>query len=231
MNVLIVEDDEITRLDFEHKVAQVPFLELVGSCSSGMEAAGIVMKQQVDLVILDVMLPDMDGLQFISTLNAQRPQIILVSSNQKFAVDAFEYDVTDFLTKPVSNERFFKAISKAKKIYEAGSGLTSHDDENIFIKVNLKMVRIDTKDIMFVEALSDYVNLNTSKGKYTIHSTMKALEEALPSKHFFRVHNSFIIRLDKIASIEDSCLIINETLIPISRSKMKSLLQRLKFLG
>lgn len=231
MNCLIVEDDEITRLDFEHKVSQVAFLELVGSCSSGVEAAGIMMKNQVDLVILDVMLPDMDGLQLLSTLNTERPQIILVSSNQKFAVDAFEYDVTDFLTKPVSNERFFKAIAKAKKTYEAGSGLTAHDDQNIFIKVNSRMVRIDTKDIMFIEALADYVNLHTTKGKFTIHSKMKTLEEALPSKHFFRVHNSYIIRLDKISSIEDSCLVINETLIPISRSKMKNLLQNLKFLG
>jgi DNA-binding LytR/AlgR family response regulator len=229
MNCIIVEDAELVRLDFENKVKHVPFLHLVHSCPSAIEASSVIMNNPIDLVVLDVMLPDMDGLQFMKALDRDRPQIILVSSESKYAVDAFEYDVTDFLVKPVSMERFFKAVAKAKKIYDAGSGISSHDDESIFIKVNSRMVRIDTKDIQYVEALSDYVVLYTLAGKFMIHTTMKRMEGALPRKSFFRTHNSYIIRLDKIVSIEDNCLVIADKLIPISRSKMKPLQERLKF--
>lgn len=231
MNCIVVDDDEIMRLDFANKIKNVSFLELTHSCTTAMEATNVIMNSQVDLVILDVMLPEMSGLQFMSALDRIRPQIILVSSDPKFAVDAFEYEVTDFLVKPVTMERFFKAIAKAKKGYDAGSGISSHTDESLFIKVNSRMVRIDTKDIIYVEALADYVNLYTPKNKYTIHSTMKGMESSLPSNHFFRVHNSYIIRLDKIISIEDNCISLGEKLIPISRSKMKDLIERLKFLG
>jgi DNA-binding LytR/AlgR family response regulator len=231
MNCVIVDDDEITRMDLEHKVKQVSFLNLLANCSTAMEATDVILNDQVDLVILDVMMPGMNGLQLMKALENERPQVILVSSDQKFALEAFEHDVTDFLVKPVLNERFFKAVVKAKKTYEAGSGIGDHDDENIFLKVNSKLIRIDTRDILVVEALADYVTIHTANGKYTVHSTMKGMEVALPEKNFFRAHNSYIIRLDKITSIEDSCMIIGDKLIPISRSKMKGLLQRLKFLG
>lgn len=231
MNCIIVEDSEVTRTDFENKVRQVSFLNLVGSCTTAIEATNIIMNTQVDLVILDVMLPEMDGLQFMKALDKERPQIILVSSNKKYALDAFEYEVTDFLAKPVSMERFFKAISKAKKKFEEGSGISSHDDLSIFIKVNSLLVRVDSREICFIEALGDYVTIHTTKTKYTIHSTMRAIESALSDKFFFRAHNSYIVRLDKISSIEDNCMIVGEKLIPISRSKMKDLMQRLKFLG
>jgi two-component system, LytTR family, response regulator len=131
MNCVIVEDAELVRLDFENKIKHVPFLELVHSCGSAIEASTVIMNNQVDLVILDVILPDMDGLQLMKALDRQRPQIILVSTESRYAVDAFDFDVTDFLVKPVSMERFFKAVAKAKKIYDAGSGISSHDDESI----------------------------------------------------------------------------------------------------
>lgn len=231
MNCIIVEDSEVARLDFENKVRQVPFLKLVHSCGLAVEAANFIMHTQVNLIILDVMMPQMTGLQFMQTLAATRPQIILVSTDKKFAVEAFDYDVTDFLVKPVSMERFLKAISKAKKIFEEGSGLASHTDESIFIKVNSLLVRVELKDIIFVESLGDYITMYTSKNKYTIHSTMKGIEISLPDKHFFRVHNSYLVRLDRIVSIEDNCIMIGDKLIPISRSKMKDLMHRLKLLG
>jgi DNA-binding LytR/AlgR family response regulator len=231
MNCIIVEDSEVARLDFENKVSQVSFLKLVHSCPTAVEATNVIMNTQVDLVILDVMMPEMDGLQFMQALDKERPQVILVSSDKKFAIDGFEHEVTDFLVKPVSRERFFKAISKAKKKYEERSGLSSHDDMSIFIKVNSLLVRVDSREILYVEALSDYVTIHTTKTKYTVHSTMKGMENALADNHFFRVHNSYIVRLDKIASIEDNCMVIGDKLIPISRSKMKDLMKRLKFLG
>ena len=231
MNCLIVDDDALSRLDFEHKTSQVSSLKLIRSCSSAIEAADIIMNEKVDLIILDVMLPEMSGLQFVKALDKIHPQIILVSSDKNFALDAFDHDVTDFLVKPVSNERFLKSVGKARKFSEMSNGSPSFDNEYVFVKANSRLVRINIKDILFVEALADYVTLNTSDARYTVHSTMKAMENELPARYFFRGHNSFIIRLDKIFSIEDNCVLINQKLIPISRSKMKGLLQRLKLLG
>src|ERR1051326_7969156 len=178
MNCIIVDDDAMARLDLENKVGQVSFLNLIQSCSSASQAVTALMNQQVDLMILDVMMPEMNGLQLIKALEAERPQVVLISSNRDFAVDAFDFDVTAFLVKPISNERFFRAIAKARKLYESRTGISSHDDNHIFIKVNSRLVKIDTRDILYVEALADYVTIHTSTSRYTVHSTMKGMETA-----------------------------------------------------
>lgn len=231
MNCIIVDDDSVVRLDLENKISQVSFLNLVQSCSSAAEATSALMKEQIDLMVLDVMMPDMNGFQLMKALETERPQVVLVSSNKEFAVEAFDFDVTDFLVKPISNERFFRAIAKARRLHETRTGISSHDEHHIFLKVNSRLVKIDMREIHFVEALADYVTVHTSTNKYTIHSTMKGMEAALPEKYFFRAHNSYIIRLDKIIEIEDNCVVIGQKLIPVSRSKIKGLMQNLKLLG
>ncbi|MBI3501458.1 MAG: response regulator transcription factor [Bacteroidetes bacterium] len=231
MNCIIVDDDATARLDLENKIAQVSFLNLAQSCSSPAEAITALMGEQVDLMILDVMMPETNGLELMNALKEERPQVILISSNKDFAVDAFDFEVTDFIVKPISNERFFRSITKAKRMHEMQTGISSHDEEHLFIKVNSRLVKIDTRDILFVEALADYVTIHRSVNKYTIHSTMKGMEKALSEKKFFRAHNSYIIRLDKISEIEDNCLVLGPKLIPVSRSKLKGLMQRLKFLA
>ena len=230
MNCIIVDDDALVRLDLENKIGQNPFLNLIGSCSSASEATKCIMDQQVDLMILDVMMPGMNGLELMKALEAERPQVILVSSNKDFAAEAFDFDVTDFLVKPVSNERFLRAIVKARRLHEGRAGIALHDDNYVFIKANARLVKIDIRDILFVEALSDYVTINTANNKYTIHSTMKGIETTLPEKYFYRIHNSYIIRLDRISEIDDNCVIIGQKLIPVSRSRIKGLMQKLKLL-
>lgn len=230
MNCIIVDDDEVARLDLENKIKQISFLHLIGSYSSAQEATRSIVNQQVDLMILDIMMPKMNGLEMMKALETEKPQVVLISSNKDFAADAFDFDVTDFLVKPISNERFFRAIAKARKLHEGRTGVSSHDENFVFIKVNTRLVKIDIRDILFVEALADYVTVNTSTNKYTIHSTMKGMEASLPEKYFFRAHNSYIIRLDKISEIEDSCVVIGQKLIPVSRSKISGLMQKLKLL-
>src|SRR4051812_46614363 len=178
MNCIIVDDDNIARLDLEHKISQISFLNLIASCASAAEATKSVMNQQVDLMILDIMMPEMNGLELMKALEAERPQVILVSSNKEFAAEAFDFDVTDFLVKPITNERFFRAIAKARRLHEGRTGISFHDENYVFIKVNTRLVKIDIRDILFVEALADYVTVNTSNNKYTIHSTMKGMEIA-----------------------------------------------------
>jgi DNA-binding LytR/AlgR family response regulator len=230
MNCIIVDDDEMIRLDLENKISQTMVLNFVGSCGNAIEAAELLLTENVDIIFLDVLMPGMTGLDFVKTLAASKPEIIMVTSNKDFAVEAFEYDVTDFLVKPVSYERFLKAVSKAKRNIDKKDTTINTIDEHIFIKVSSRFVKLQLKNILFIEALADYVTIHTPTEKYTIHSTMKGIENALPVSDFLRVHNSFIVRLDKIASIEDNSISINETTIPVSRSKTKLLMQRLKML-
>jgi two-component system LytT family response regulator len=230
MNCIIVDDDKISRLDLGNKVKQIPFLNLIDSCSSAEEATTCMMRQQVDLMILDVLMPGMNGLELMKALQAEKPQVILVSSSKEFAPEAFDLDVTDFLVKPVSNERFLRSIAKAKRFYNEKVGVSLPDENFVFVKVNSRLVKIDVRDILFVEALADYVTVNTINNKYTIHSTMKGMEITLPERHFFRVHNSYILRLDKIAEIEDNYVAIGQKLIPVSRSRVRGLMQKLKIL-
>ncbi|MCW3071087.1 MAG: response regulator of the LytR/AlgR family [Bacteroidetes bacterium] len=230
MNCIIVDDDEMIRLDLEEKINQTMTLNLIGSCSNAMEASNLVMTKNVDLIFLDVMMPGMTGLEFIKTLSASRPELIMITSNKEFAAEAFDYDVTDFLVKPVSYERFLKAVSKAKRNFDKKGTTINTIDDHIFIKVASRFIKLELNNIQYIEALADYVTIYTATDKYTIHSTMKGIENTLPGNDFARVHNSYIVRLDKIAAIEDNSITVNKTTIPVSRNKFKPLMQRLKLI-
>ncbi|MCW3103292.1 MAG: response regulator of the LytR/AlgR family [Bacteroidetes bacterium] len=230
MNCIIVDDDEMIRIDLEEKVNQTMTLNLIGSCCNALEASNLVMTKNVDLIFLDVMMPGMTGLEFIKTLSASRPELIMITSNREFAAEAFDYDVTDFLVKPVAYERFLKAVSKAKRNFDKKGTTINTIDDHIFIKVASRFIKLELKNIQYIEALADYVTIYTATDKYTIHSTMKGIETTLPANDFARVHNSFIVRLDKIAAIEDNSITVNKTTIPVSRNKFKPLMQRLKLI-
>jgi DNA-binding LytR/AlgR family response regulator len=228
MNCIIVDDDEMIRIDLEEKINQTMSLNLVGSCSNALEASNMVMTKSVDLIFLDIMMPGMTGLEFIKTLSASRPEVIVITSNKEFAAEAFDYDVTDFLLKPFSYERFLKAVTKAKRNFDKKGTTINTIDDHIFIKVASRFIKLELKNIQYIEALADYVTIYTAAEKYTIHSTMKGIENTLPANDFARVHNSFIVRLDKIIAIEDNSITVNKTTIPVSRNKFKPLMQRLK---
>lgn len=230
MNCIIVDDDELIRIDLERKIAGIPFLHLVGTCASATEAADLLMRTLVDLVFLDIMMPGMNGLQFLGSLSNQRPQVILVTSEKQYAAESYDYQVTDFIVKPVSDERFLKAVMRAaakhNAVPEAAQGRSNH----LFVKYNGALARVETEDILYIEAHADYVTIHTAAQGYTVHSTMKTLQESLPEDKFFRVHNSFIINLDKISQIEDNLIKVDKKLIPVSRSRVKSLMQRLNMI-
>lgn len=230
MNCIIVDDDEMIRLDLEEKINQTMTLNLVGSCSNALEASNLVMTQNIDLIFLDVMMPGMTGLEFIKTLSASRPELIMITSNKEYAAEAFDYDVTDFLVKPVAYDRFLKAVSKAKKNFDKKGTTINTIDDHIFIKVSSRFVKLELKTIQYIEALADYVTIYTATDKYTIHSTMKGIEGVLPVNDFARVHNSYIVRLDKITAIEDNSISVNRVTIPVSRNRFKPLMQRLKLI-
>jgi DNA-binding LytR/AlgR family response regulator len=163
-------------------------------------------------------MPEMSGIDFLETLT-NPPQIIIISSKDKYALDAFNYDVTDYLLKPISYSRFFKAVNKANVRFK---NKVDTKDNEIFIKKNSALVRLKYEDILWVEALENYVIFNTFSDKYTIHFTMKAIEQKLPSNRFTRVHRSYIVNTSSIKVIEDNSVVIKThdgaKSIPIGKS-------------
>lgn len=230
MNCIIIDDDEMSRRAMQQLVSQVQFLNLSGVCSNATEALSTLNTTQVDLMLLDVEMPDISGLDLIKSLK-NHPLTILATSKKEYAIEAFECNVIDYLVKPVSLDRFLKAIFKAKEIFDSSQQtLESLDKDFVFIKANGVLIKIDIKDILWLEALGDYVTIHTSEKKYTIHSTMKAIEKKLSPNLFIRVHRSFMVSLNKIVSIDDNVIVINKQLIPIGAIYKDNLAKKLNLL-
>ena len=173
-------------------------------------------------------MPEMSGIEFIREFK-EKPQIILISSKKEYAAEAFDFNITDYIVKPAAYARFLKAAEKALEIEES---IKVNDDnkKELYIKKDSRLIKIDCKDVLYIEALSDYVNIYTTTVRYTVLSTMKGIEAKLPLKEFARIHRSYIIRLDKIKAIEDGAVIINEQTIPISNSYKKDFINVLNIL-
>ena len=227
MNCIIVDDDKLSCKILEGYVNKYPSLNLLGVFNDPVSARNEMSKQkEIDLILLDVKMPEMDGFDFIGSLD-HPPNIIIVSGGGEFALKAFDFNVVDFLLKPISYARFCKAIDKTVR-YFTPKEITSSGDEEIFIKKGSSLVKLKLKDIVFVEALENYVTLNTNTDKFTIHFTMKAIENQLPSAVFIRVHRSFIINKSMIQAIKDNSLDISVghsvKNIPVGKSFKDSLL-------
>lgn len=229
MNCLIIDDDPVARKAVEHCISRTDGLQLAGSCGGVSDALKIIKEKKTDLIFLDVEMPEMSGIDFLRTFR-EIPQIILITGKKEYAAEAFDYDVTDFLLKPIDYARFLKAVSKAQTIH-GNTQVEDNDSEGLFVKKeSSRFVRISLKDILYIEALADYVNIYTRDGRHTILATMKSIEARLPQKDFIRIHRSFIVRLDSIEEIEENSVNIGGKSIPVSRSHKEELFNRLKML-
>jgi DNA-binding LytR/AlgR family response regulator len=227
MNCIIVDDDKLSCKLLEGYVTKYASLNLIGIFNDPVSARNEISKHKdIDLILLDIKMPEMDGFDFIGSLD-HPPSIIMVSGGGEFALKAFDFNVVDFLLKPISYARFCKAIDKVMR-YFTPKEISSSGDEEIFIKKGSSLVKLKLRDIVFVEALENYVTLNTNTDKFTIHFTMKAIESQLPSGVFIRVHRSFIINKSMIQAIKENSLDItighNVKNIPVGKSFRDSLL-------
>lgn len=206
MNCVVIDDDKLSRTLIDSYITRTEFLTSVGVYTDGVEAINAINKSSdpIDLIFLDIEMPEMDGVEFLSSLK-MNAQVIIISAKEQYALKAFEYDVVDYLLKPITYTRFYKAVSKANERYRI-SGDFMKDRNEIFIKTNSSLVRLNYNDIVWIEALENYVVVNTKKNKYTIHFTMKAIEEKMPSVLFTRIHRSYIVNISKINQIEDNCV-------------------------
>lgn len=228
MNCIIVEDDELARHALETMVAETDFLTLVKSCVKASEAKAVLKKEEVDLIFLDVKLPGMNGIELLKTFEDSKAQVVMITADKSFAAEAFDQDVCDFIVKPITRTRFIKAVHRAKRFAEMNKKGTAK--EALFIKVNSVLKRVNLQDVLFIEAMADYMTVNTPNNKYVLKSTMKNMMDRLPPKEFVRVHNSFIVRIDKITSIEDARVFLSKKEIPISRNRRKNFLNTINLL-
>lgn len=217
----LIIDDELLAIDvIAGYIPQVPFLELVGTYNNPVEALLHLQKEKVDLIFLDIQMPKLSGLQFIKLLNS-RASVIIVSAYKEFAFDGYENNVTDYLLKPVSFERFLKSAEKAYRLAEL---LTKEPNlqpggEFIFVRTENKMVKINFSDILYIEGLKNYVSIYIGNNKRVITlQNMKTLEEILPAKRFVRVQKSYIVNLEKIDTIERQRIFIGSHSIPIGET-------------
>jgi DNA-binding LytR/AlgR family response regulator len=235
MNCIIIDDDQTSRLLFEKYINKVDYLNLKYSFSSAIDAINLIKsEEEIDLIFLDIEMPEMNGIEFINNFN-NLPQIIIVSAQEKYALNAFEYDVTDYLLKPVSYARFYKAASKAYE-KQNGKNNVAHNNDGIFIKSSSSsFIRLRYDDILWLKALENYVVIHTQKNKHTIHFTMKAIYDKLPSEKFLRVHRSYIVNINKISLIRDNTIIINNDSsaepIPIAKTYKEELLKKINILA
>ncbi len=228
MNSIVIDDDKMSRVLIEEFVGKSDGINLTGSFSNAIDAINAIkVNDSIDLIFLDIEMPQMTGIDFLNSLD-NPIQVIIISSKEKYALNAFDYDVTDYLLKPITYSRFYKAIDKALNRYKKEK-LSSDSKDEIFIKKGSSLVRIKFDEILWIEALENYVILNTSLEKLTIHFTMKAIEKKLPSKKFIRIHRSFIVNASKISIIQDNAVEIKlkgEIItIPIGKSYKEQLMK------
>lgn len=230
MRCIVVDDDELSRSVIEDLINETESLVLIKSCADAVEAFKVIKEEHIDLVFLDIEMPKMDGLEMLRTLSPL-PQVILVTAHEKYALESYEYDITDFLHKPISLARFMKAVDKAYNRFESNRASITSQEKTIFIKADSRLVQINTEDILFIEALGNYMRIyTTGDQKYTILSTMKDIIGKLSTEDFVRVHRSFIVRLDKIESIEDNYIVISKKQINIGKAYKDDLTQKLNLL-
>lgn len=228
LRCIVVDDDDMSRNVISHFISKTNFLSPVKEFNNAIEASNFVKDEQVDVIFLDVKMPEMTGMEFIQTLENEY-EIILITSESDYAVEAFEKSVTDFLVKPVEYSRFLKAAQKASKNIENRKGVVK-DSNELYVRAESKLVRIPFEDILFVEALADYVIIHTPSKKHIVHFTMKGIENRLPAKLFARTHRSYIVNTNKIEVLEDNSIVIEKKYIPIGASYRDSLMERLNLL-
>ncbi|MFO7852753.1 MAG: LytR/AlgR family response regulator transcription factor [Bacteroidota bacterium] len=230
MNCIIVDDDKLSRKVLTEHVKRSSFLTLVGDYDNAIDARNLLAeKSDIDLIFLDIQMPEMDGFELINSLE-NPPAIIMVTVNEKMAVKAYDLDVIDYLVKPVTYSRFCKAVDKVIR-YQNKSARENIGQQEVFIKKASSLVKLKLIDIIVVEALENYVVVHTDKEKYTIHFTMKAIEQQLPSLIFIRVHRSYIVNKSRIVMIKDNSIDIKGDVdvknIPIGKSYRESLLKEI----
>lgn len=236
MNCIIIDDEATARAIINKLCSKHKDIKVVEEFSDAIQAIKYLNHHEVDLIFLDIHMPNFNGFDFIQTLK-NPPKIILTTSDVNFAIQAFEYDcIVDYLVKPISFDRFQKSIQKSNANNNNKSAsirpkkIESSSGNDLYVNIDRRLIKINIPSIYLVEAKGDYIYLKTDNKNYTVHSTLKKIEEKLPNHTFLKVHRSFIININRIIDIEDNSVLIQKDVIPVSRSNRPELMKRLNLL-
>jgi DNA-binding LytR/AlgR family response regulator len=235
---MIVDDEPLARSLLTQYVAKVPSLELIQACSNPLEALGVLRESSIDLLLLDIQMPDLTGINLLKIL-PKKPMVILTTAYSEYALEGYELDVVDYLLKPITLERFLKAIEKVihrlttqnpiptvspngNPVPEKAIVVTEPSQSFLFVKDGSKLVKVKLQEILYVEGLKDYVAIHTPNKKIVTLQRIKSLETQLPESHFIRIHNSYIVALEWIDAIFKEKVQIGSTLLPISDTYRKA---------
>ncbi len=238
MTCIIIDDEMMARAIIEQYITSLSKIKVAGVFPNAITAMKYLNDNKVDVIFLDIHMPDFNGFDFIKTIK-NHPKIILITSDKDYALAAFEFDfIIDYLVKPITKDRFEKAISKltnrsrAKELPQIikGEVNTAKPTNDLYVNIGNRLIKIDFSQITLIKAQGDYVEIKTESSSYTVHSTLKKLESKLPEKMFLRIHRSYIINTNKIIDIENNSVLVGREIIPVSRANKSELLNRLNLL-
>lgn len=228
IRTLIVDDEPLAREILESHASQIPDLEILASCANALEANEIVQSTDVDLVFLDIQMPQISGLDWLKSLR-NPPLVIFSTAFSEYAVEGFELNAVDYLLKPIAFDRFLKAVNKAKDQLKAQKQDLPASEHYMFVKADKKLVKVSFEDIVYIEGLKDYVIIRMEQDRVITLQTMKSLEEKLPSNLFRRIHRSYIVNIQKIQALDGSMIEVtlkNQTkLLPIGKNYRDDVLE------
>lgn len=222
LKCIITDDEPIARKGLQSYVERIDFLELVGVCEDAIQLNNQLKSQQADLLFLDIEMPYMTGIELLNSLS-NPPKVIITSAYAEYAIKGYDLEVSDYLLKPISFDRFLKAVNK---VYDQLiSSQTPVVQDYLFVKISLKLEKIRFNDMRFIEGVENYVAIYTSDGKIITHTTLRTILQKLPPERFVQVHKSYLVNIDKIDSIEGNLLGIGKNKIPLSRTYKETALE------
>lgn len=231
----LVDDEPLAIRVLENHIEKIDSMEVVSVCNNAMEFLDALKNKKIDLVFLDIQMPNLTGIEMLKTL-PEPPAVVITTAYRNYAIDAFELDVLDYLLKPITFERLLKAVNKyhsrnqKQVVHVSGSNSAESEDAYIYIKRNKTMIKIMVEDIIYIESLKEYIRIHTADEKFMTKQKLSLMEEKLPDNEFLRIHKSFIVAIKKVKTISPSTIGLFEDIqLPIGRSYKAYVLNRLNY--
>mgnify|MGYP006110044019 CR=1 FL=1 len=227
MNSIIIDDDEISIEIIKSHAQNTAGITITDTFTSAIEAKKYLDENKCDLIFLDINMPQMNGFEFMQMIGNKLPNVILITSHEEFAIEAFKFNVVGYLLKPVKYYDFVSSIKKIDQNFNKTKSTIKKENATIFIKEGKSIIKVNKDDIIYIQSMGDYAKIHTIKKDYTIHSTMKSLETKFSTDKFIRVHRSYIIRISSIEDIEDDTICVLDKIIPIGKTYKKDVYSKI----
>jgi DNA-binding LytR/AlgR family response regulator len=227
INCLVVDDEPIAREGMMEYIRQIDYLNAFAQCKSAVEAAGLLQKNKIDLIFIDIQMPKLSGIEFVKAL-ADPPLIIFTTAYTEYALEGFELDMVDYLLKPISFSRFLKSVEKAQSYLNAKNKEIEITHDFFFIKCNGKIEKLIMANVIYIEAMANYVIIHTRQKKYVTYLTFSGIEEQLPAHLFVRIHKSFLVAISAIQTIDSNEVITSLMRLPMSKNYRNDVMNRIE---